>query len=42
MEGEALSLEQATDLALAVLADLTNAEAVDAAASPSGEATHEA
>jgi hypothetical protein len=34
-EGEALSLEQATDLALAALADLAVAEAVDPTASAS-------
>jgi hypothetical protein len=39
-EGEALSLEQATDLALAVLAELTSADAVDPVASTSGGATH--
>jgi predicted ATPase len=41
-EGEMLSLEQATDLALAALADLTVSEAVDPAAPTSRDATHEA
>jgi tetratricopeptide (TPR) repeat protein len=39
-EGEALSLEQATDLALAALAELTSAGAVDPAASAYGGETH--
>jgi hypothetical protein len=39
-EGEALTLEQATDLALAALEKLSGVDAVERATSASGEATH--